>query len=200
MYGRIIPCPEESVNLKIQLRCHIAVNIVTDRFFHKLLRDTEPLCQIPDLTAAFGNGFIQGILRHQLQNRPFVSPVFMALSQIVGGIAVVEAAGQAMPQLMTKVGTLLDITIQNNGTTPATATDNIVITDVFDPILNITSVTFNGVQWFSPQNYTYNSATGLFSTVNGQITVPAASYSQDPSTGVWTLTPGSSTLSITGTL
>lgn len=92
------------------------------------------------------------------------------------------------------------ITIQNNGTTPATATDNIVITDVFDPILNITSVTFNGVQWFSPQNYTYNSATGLFSTVNGQITVPPATYSQDPSTGVWTLTPGSSTLSITGTL
>ena len=92
------------------------------------------------------------------------------------------------------------ITIQNNGTTPAVATDNIIITDVFDPILNITGVTFNGTPWFSPQNYTYNSATGLFSTLNGQITVPAATYSQDPTTGVWTLTPGSSTLSITGTL
>ena len=92
------------------------------------------------------------------------------------------------------------ITIQNNGTTPAVATDNIIITDVFDPILNITGVSFNGTPWFSPQNYTYNSATGLFSTLNGQITVPAATYSQDPATGVWTLTPGSSTLSITGTL
>ena len=92
------------------------------------------------------------------------------------------------------------ITIQNNGTIPATATDNVIISDVFDPVLNITGVTFNGTPWFSPQNYTYNSATGLFTTVSGQITVPAASYTQNPATGVWTLTPGSSVLKITGTL
>lgn len=92
------------------------------------------------------------------------------------------------------------ITIQNNGTTPAVATDNVVISDVFDPILRITGVRFNGIAWTSPQNYSYNSATGLFTTVTGQITVPAATYAQDATTGVWTLTPGSSTLSITGVL
>lgn len=92
------------------------------------------------------------------------------------------------------------ITIQNNGTTAAVATDNIIISDVFDPILGITSVTFNGTPWFSPQNYTYNSSTGLFTTVAGQITVPAATYTQDPTTGVWSLVPGSSILSITGIL
>lgn len=92
------------------------------------------------------------------------------------------------------------ITIQNNGTTPAVAADNVVISDVFDPILRITGVRFNGAAWTSPQNYSYNSATGLFTSVAGQITVPAASYAQDATTGVWTLTPGSSTLSITGVL
>ena len=92
------------------------------------------------------------------------------------------------------------ITIQNYGSTPATVADNVIITDVFDPILSITSVRFNGVQWFTPANYTYNAATGLFSTVNGQITVPAATYTQDSVTGAWTLTPGTAVLEIVGTL
>lgn len=92
------------------------------------------------------------------------------------------------------------ITIQNTGNTAAVATDNVVISDVFSPILNITGVTFNGAAWTSPANYSYNQATGLFTTLAGQITVPAATYAQDATTGVWTLTPGISTLRITGTL
>ena len=35
-----------------------------------------------------------------------------------------------------------------------------VITDTFDPILNITGVTFNGTAWTSPEDYTYDAATG----------------------------------------
>lgn len=92
------------------------------------------------------------------------------------------------------------ITIQNTGNTAAVNTDNVIISDVFSPILNITGVTFNGTPWTSPANYSYNPSTGLFTTNAGQITVPAASYTQDSATGVWTLTPGVSTLRITGTL
>lgn len=92
------------------------------------------------------------------------------------------------------------ITIQNTGNAPAVATDNVIITDIFNPILNITGVTFNGAPWTSPTNYTYNQSTGLFTTIAGQITVPAATYTQDPANGVWSLVPGVSTLKITGTL
>lgn len=90
--------------------------------------------------------------------------------------------------------------ITNMGNTPAIATDNVVLSDNFDPVLDITSVSFNGTAWTSPTNYTYDSATGAFSTVAGQITVPAATYSTDPVTGVVTVTPGTAVLTVTGTI
>lgn len=88
--------------------------------------------------------------------------------------------------------------IQNSGNTAATALDNVTLTDTFDPILGLTSVTFNGIPWIEPLNYTYNPLNGLFSTVPGQITVPPATYSQDPLSGVWIVNPGVSTLVVTG--
>ena len=90
--------------------------------------------------------------------------------------------------------------IQNTGNTPAVATDNVTVTDIFDPILADLSVTFNGVTWIEDTNYTYNEATGEFVTIPGQITVPVATYSQDPITGIITVTPGISTLTVTGTV
>lgn len=90
--------------------------------------------------------------------------------------------------------------IQNTGSVAAVATDNIVVTDTFNPILNSISVTYNDLPWSAPTNYTYNSATGLFQTVAGQITVPAATYTQDPVTGRWTTTPGVTVIRITGTV
>lgn len=89
--------------------------------------------------------------------------------------------------------------IQNSGSAAVTAADAAVITDLFDPVLDITSVTFNGTAWAAPTNYTYDTA-GNFSTVAGQITVPAATFTQDPTTGIWTTTPGISTLVVTGTV
>ena len=89
--------------------------------------------------------------------------------------------------------------IENTGNTPAIATDNIVVTDTFDPILDPVSVTFNGTPWTEGVNYTYNAATGEFATVAGEITVPAATYTQNPN-GTWAITPGVSTLTITGTV
>ena len=90
--------------------------------------------------------------------------------------------------------------IQNTGNTAAVATDNVAVTDTFNPILSNISVTFDGTAWSSPANYSYNASTGLFQTVPGQITIPAASYTQDPLTGIWSITPGSAILRVTGTV
>ena len=91
-------------------------------------------------------------------------------------------------------------TIQNTGNTAAVAADNIIITDTFNPVLSDIAVTFNSTAWTSPTNYTYNATSGLFTTAAGQITVPAATYTQDPTTGVITVVPGESVLTVTGTI
>ena len=61
-------------------------------------------------------------------------------------------------------------------------------------------VTLDGDTLTEPDNYTYNEATGEFATVASQITVPAATYVQDPTTGAWIVTPGTVTLTVTGTV
>ena len=53
---------------------------------------------------------------------------------------------------------------------------------------------------FHKANYSYNAATGTFATQEGQITVPAATFTQDATTGEWTVTPGAGTLTVTGTI
>ena len=90
--------------------------------------------------------------------------------------------------------------IQNTGNTPLVATDNAVITDLFDPVLTNVQATFNGTAWTDGTEYNYNQATGFFETVAGEVTVPAATYTQDPTTGLWSITPGTSTLVVTGTI
>lgn len=105
------------------------------------------------------------------------------------------------PNPVTENGRLTyTFTIQNSGNTAVTATDTAVITDTFAPVLRDLAVSFNGVAWAAPANFTYNAATGEFATVAGQITVPAATYTQDAATGAWTVTPGVSTLTVTGTV
>ena len=74
------------------------------------------------------------------------------------------------------------------------------VTDTFTPPLRAISVTFNGTAWTEPTNYTYDAATGAFATVPGQITVPAATYVQNSTTSAWTVTPGVSVLTVTGTI
>lgn len=89
--------------------------------------------------------------------------------------------------------------IQNTGNTPAAATDNAVVTDTFNPILSDLTVTFNGTAWTSGTDYTYNTG-GTFTSLPGRITVPAATYTQNPTTGEWAINPGISILTITGTI
>ena len=90
--------------------------------------------------------------------------------------------------------------IQNSGNQAVVATDNAAITDTFDPILTALAVTFDGAPWTQGVQYNYNETTGLFTTVPGQIVVPAATYTQDPVTGAYTATPGIATLVVTGTI
>lgn len=91
-------------------------------------------------------------------------------------------------------------TILNFGNTPAVATDAAVLTDTFNPILTDLAVSFNGTGWVDGVNYNYDEATGLFTTVAGQITVPAATYTVDPVTNAVIINPGVSELVVTGTI
>ena len=90
--------------------------------------------------------------------------------------------------------------IANSGNEAVVATDNAAITDVFDPILTALTVTFDGVSWTEGTQYNYDETTGVFTTVPGQIVVPAATYTQDPATGAYSVSPGIATLVVTGTI
>ena len=90
--------------------------------------------------------------------------------------------------------------IQNFGNTAAVATDNVALTDTFDPILSGLSVTLDGVAWSEGVEYNYDETTGVFATIPSQITVPAATYTQDATTGAWVITPGVTLLTVTGTV
>ena len=91
-------------------------------------------------------------------------------------------------------------TIQNTGATATTTADNLILRDVFDPALDITSVTLNGAALSENTDYTYDEGSGTFATVANRITVPAATYAQNQTTGAWTITPGTAILQVTGTL
>lgn len=90
--------------------------------------------------------------------------------------------------------------IRNNGFTEAAAADNLVISDTFDPILNITGVSLDGTSLTPTTDYTYDTATGNFASVAGVVTVPAATYVQNTTTGAYSVTPGATVLTVTGTI
>lgn len=89
--------------------------------------------------------------------------------------------------------------IQNMGNTAAAATDNATIIDTFTPALSNITVTYNGDTMPVTTFYTYDETTGLFQTVPGQITVPAATFTQS-ATGEYNVTPGIATVTVTGTI
>lgn len=91
-------------------------------------------------------------------------------------------------------------TISNTGNTAAVATDNVIVTDNFDPILAIQSVTLDGEALVLGTDYTYDATTGAFATVAGRITVPAATYTQDAATGIVVVEPSVTVLTVTGTV
>lgn len=105
------------------------------------------------------------------------------------------------PATVTENGTLTyTFVLQNSGNTEVLSTDSAIISDTFTPALSNLSVSFNSAAWSAPTNYTYDEATGAFATVDGQITVDAATPTQDSATGIWSVTPGVSILTVTGTV
>lgn len=92
-------------------------------------------------------------------------------------------------------------TIQNSGAEAADAAAGLIVSDTFNPVLRAPiTVTLNGDAWPETGNYSYNAASGAFATTAGRVTVPAAAYAQDAATGLWTITPGTAVLTVTGTI
>lgn len=61
-------------------------------------------------------------------------------------------------------------------------------------------MTLDGATLAEGTGYTYDAVSGAFSTVAGVVTVPEATYTQDPATGTVTTTPGVAVLTVTGTV
>lgn len=115
--------------------------------------------------------------------------------------AVLTISKALCPSTVTENGEVTyTFVIQNTGNTAAVAADNASVTDTFNPVLNGLSVTFNGTAWTLGDDYAYNTTTGEFATVPGKITVPAATFTQDTETGVYTITPGTAILTVKGTI
>ncbi len=105
------------------------------------------------------------------------------------------------PAVVNDNGTLTyTFIIQNSGNTEVTADGGLIVSDLFNPILNPITVTYNGTTWTEGTEYTYDATTGQFTTVAGSITVPAATYTQDAATGVYSTAPGVAVITVTGTV
>ena len=120
-----------------------------------------------------------------------ITPIEVTETVVTDNEPLLNITKSISPVPVTENGTLTyTFLIQNTGNTAADAATAAEIIDTFDPILSNIAGT----------DYTYNEATGLFATTAGRITVPAAAYTQDPATGNWIVTPGTGTLTVTGTI
>lgn len=90
-------------------------------------------------------------------------------------------------------------TIYNYGNDDAT---DVVLTDAFSPAPTGISVSVNGTA-VAASDYTYTGGTLTLPAAAGtsyEITVPAATFTTDAATGVVTVTPGITTIEVTGTI
>ena len=63
---------------------------------------------------------------------------------------------------------------------------------------NIT-VTYNGTAWTEGTNYEYSETTGIFRTLAGQITVPAATYTRAADNSL-IVEPGTAVITVSGNI
>ena len=104
------------------------------------------------------------------------------------------------PAAVTENGELTyTFVIENHGSLAAAEEDDVVLTDTFRPRLHGLTATLNGTLLQEGTDYTYQEETGVFTTLAGKLTVPAAAYAQTAE-GTWTVTPGTATLVIRGTV
>ena len=90
--------------------------------------------------------------------------------------------------------------VRNYGPAAADAAQNVKITDEMNPVLTSLSASMNGAPMAETTDYSYSEDTGVFETVAGVVTVPAATFTQDPESGAWRVTPGETTLTVSGNL
>ena len=110
-------------------------------------------------------------------------------------------AKSVCPQTVTCTGEITyTIILQNLGNTPVVATDDLIVNDTFNPVLGDITVTLDGTPLAIDTGYSYNAETGAFATLPGAVSVPAATFTRDPVTGIISTTPGVAVLTITGTL
>ena len=121
-----------------------------------------------------------------------VTPITEAMLDITKSISPVPVAENGV--------VTYTFVIRNSGNAPADVAANVTLTDTFNPILSDLTVLLDGVALAEGTGYTYAITEGNFATVPGVITVPAATYTQDPVTGVWSVTPGTTVLTVTGTI
>ena len=148
----------------------------------------------------------------QLPNESFITNTVTASGDGITSITAKETVNaEALPLLgitksispvpVTENGSLTyTFLIQNEGNVPANEATAVIVTDTFNPILSNLTVTFNGSTWTEGEDYTYDKTTGTFATGAGKVTVPAATFTVNETTGEWSSNPGFSTLTITGTV
>jgi len=129
-----------------------------------------------------------------------VTPLELSETVVAGTSADLSISKAISPATVTENGQLTyTFVIENLGNTAAVAADNIILADDFNPILDPITVTYNGTVWSEGTNYTYDETTGEFETLPGQITVPAASFTQNED-GTWTVVPGTAVVVVSGTV
>lgn len=129
------------------------------------------------------------------------NPITVSDTITIASAAQLSITKSISPETVTENGQLTyTFVIQNTGNTAAAATDNVTVSDLFNPVLENITVSLNGTALVDGPQYTYDETTGLFQTVAGVITVPAATYTMDTTTGQWNIVPGVTVLTVTGTI
>lgn len=127
-----------------------------------------------------------------------VSDALTASATVPAESAAVLAIDKALSPTETSAGGVITytFTIRNTG---STAENTAVLTDTFDPVLSDITVSIDGAKSLS-SDYTYDELTGEFATAAGALSVPAATFSQDPDTGAYIVVPGTLTITVAGTV
>ncbi len=129
-----------------------------------------------------------------------ITPLTASATVPADSAALLSITKSVSPVPVVENGTLTyTFLIENTGATPVDAAGNVTVTDTFLPILTGITVTLDGVTLTAGTDYTYDETTGVFATVPGRITVPAATFTRGTD-GSFTTTPGAVTLVVSGVI
>lgn len=137
--------------------------------------------QIDNIASVTANGFITPIIATNIL--PVASYANVVIEKSMSPDPVVDGSTLTYT-----------FTIRNYGTIPAT---NVTLRDLFNPAPDITSVTVDGV---TTTDYSYTVGLFLYpaaSSTNNYI-IPAATFTQNPTTGLVSVIPGTSTIIVQG--